>query len=75
VFPNPYREGILTLGLHSEQSYEVTLIDIMGRAVFRASVQGSPSGVPILPPALPRGTYWIVMQEDRTVRRTPLIID
>lgn len=76
TFPNPCTSGgVLTLGLGISGPVNVQFIDIAGNVVHAVTAQSSGVGLPLEVPALPAGTYAVVVTDGVRLRRTMIVVE
>jgi len=75
TFPNPCNaNGTVTLGLDITGPVNVQFLDIAGNVVHAVTAQSNGMGLPLEVPALPTGTYMIVVNSGQAIRRTTMAV-
>jgi len=73
IYPNPYKEGELTVKMNGQGNYEITIVDITGKTVYKTLTIASTVNIPNL--SLNKGIYIVKVYSNNMVGNAKLILE
>jgi hypothetical protein len=73
VYPNPYKDGELTVKMNGQGYHNITIVDITGKIVYKTQTNASTVNIPNL--SLNKGIYIVKVYSDNMVGNAKLILE
>jgi len=72
VYPNPYKEGELTIKMENSENYVVSIVDLTGKIVYKSKFFASEINIPQM--AVSKGIYIVNVASDKYVDNVKLVV-
>jgi len=72
VYPNPYKEGELTIKMENSENYVVSIVDLTGKIVYKSKFFASEINIPQM--AVSKGIYIVNVASNKYVDNVKLVV-